>query len=86
MQSPPVLKRCSTCGVFRSRVPPVGVASPTGDIKKRQDRGNPKTTGRVTRPVALFATRTKCQQNIYLTVGGSGAFALAIACALRLPY
>jgi hypothetical protein len=22
-----------------SRVPPVGVASPTGDIKKRQDRG-----------------------------------------------
>ena len=24
-------------GVFMSRVPPVGVASPTGDIKKRQD-------------------------------------------------
>jgi hypothetical protein len=25
-----------------SRVPPVGVASPTGDIKKRQDRGDPE--------------------------------------------
>jgi hypothetical protein len=28
--------------VFMSRVPPVGEASPTGDIKKRQDRGEPE--------------------------------------------
>jgi hypothetical protein len=37
----PYRLRIPTSGVFMSRVPPVGVASPTGDIKKRQERGTP---------------------------------------------
>ena len=32
-----------------SRVPPVGVASPSGDIKKRQDSGSPSPDGDATR-------------------------------------
>jgi hypothetical protein len=65
-----VLKRCSTCGSPLDGFPVKKGETATHDLEvssrlcaSRQDRGDPKTTGRVTRPAALFAPRSPQNSN-----------------------